>query len=307
MSSKSVKEMLQEFCKDYNDPDIARLGMSSTPVPRLATGWFSLDLALGGGFPEGRCSVVFGTEGAMKTTIALRVIAAAQKKYPDKKAVFVDIEGHFDAHWAKINGVNTDIMGYIIPDTAESFVEMVEGLLYTKDISVVVCDSLAALVTGHELSSEVGKAMVGTQGILINKFYRRVSRSLSQAKAKGLYPTLLCINQIREKVGVMYGSPETQPGGRSFRYASSLTVRVSGKDEFNKDAPNVGLPAFKNVSECKTRIKYRRHVLLEYGSPLPKGLRLAVKRKERLGANIYRYQRSYYLQCARRDQRADEK
>lgn len=244
----TVAGMVAQFGKDYKDPHIARIGLAHTPIPRISTRHFSLDLALGGGFPEGRCSVIYGTESAMKTTLLLNLIVSAQEKYPDKVAAFVDIEGHLDSGWAKQMGVDLDRLAYISPPTAEHFVDMTESLLYAEDLSLIGVDSLAALTTTHELNSEAEKAMVGTQGILINKFYRKVSRAMSKAKREGLHPTMICINQIREKVGVMYGSPETMPGGRSFKYASSLTLRVSGKDEFSKEAPNVNLPAFKKIS-----------------------------------------------------------
>lgn len=243
----TVASMVAQFGKDYKDTDIARIGIQDTPVPRLPTGLFPLDLAIGGGFPEGRCSVIYGPEQSMKTTICLLLIASAQKKHPDKRAVFIDIEGHFDADWAKKQGVNVDELAYIIPTSAEQFVDMCESLLYAEDVSIIVADSLAALVTTHELDSDADKAMVGNTGIIINKFYRKVSRALSRAKSKGLFPTLICINQIRYKIGVMYGSPETMPGGPSFKFASSLTIRVSGKDEMDKDV-STQIPAFKKIN-----------------------------------------------------------
>ena len=243
----TVSGLVKKFGKDYKDETIARMGMRDTRVPRIPFGLFALDLAIGGGFPEGRCTVIYGPEASMKTTLCYKAIAAAQRKHPKKKCIFFDLEGHFDADWATSCGVDVDNIAYIIPDTAEQFVDMCEALLYADDVAIIVCDSLAALVTEHELDSDAEKAMVGNSGILINKFYRKASRALSKAKAKGTHPTLICVNQIRMKIGVMHGSPETMPGGQSFKYASSLTIRVSGRDEFDKEISDA-LPAYKLMS-----------------------------------------------------------
>jgi protein RecA len=248
--SVTVSGLVKKFGKDYKDTNYARIGMRDTRVPRIPFGLFALDLAIGGGFPEGRCMVIYGTEASCKTTLCYLAIAAAQRKYPKKTCVFFDLEGHFDADWAMSCGVDVDKIAYIVPPTGEHFVDMCEDLMYAKDISLIVADSLAALVTSHELDSDAEKAMVGNSGILINKFYRKIGRALSMAKIKasdGAAPTLICVNQIRMKIGVMHGSPETQPGGNSFKYASSLTVRVSGKDEFDKEISDA-IPAYKLVS-----------------------------------------------------------
>lgn len=240
-----VQGLLGEFKKKYKT-DIATVGVHVKDPPRLKTGIFAFDLATGGGFPVGRCSVVYGPESSMKTSLCLKAIATAQKEYPDQKAIFVDVEGRFSKYWAASMGVDCDKLVYVLPDSAEQMVDVVEALLYATDVSVIVVDSLAALLTVNEQESDAEKAQVGTTGLLINKFYRKASHALMLARREDHAPTLLLINQIRFKIGVMYGNPETMPGGPSFKFLSSLTIRVYGKDEIDKKVDDV-LPAYKHV------------------------------------------------------------
>lgn len=240
-----LNSLMKEISKQYKNDQVATLGSHEEDPTRIATGLFAFDLASGGGFPEGRCSVVFGPESAMKTTLCLKAIATAQRNHPKKKAVFVDVEGVFSAPWATKMGVDCKKLVIVRPDSAEQMVDVTEALLYASDVSLVVVDSLAALVTTHELNSEAEKAMVGNTGIIINKFYRKVGRALSLARREGHHPTIICINQIRSKIGG-YGNPETMPGGKAFLYASSLTVRVYGKDLVVKEV-HKDMPAYKEV------------------------------------------------------------
>lgn len=240
-----VKSLLGAFEKKYKQG--MTLTSSNEDPLRISTGLFAFDLATGGGFPVGRTSVVYGPESSMKSTICLKSIARAQKLWPEKTAMYVDVEGAYSGLWAEKMGVDIGKLIVLVPDTAERMVDMVESLLYATDVSVVVVDSLAALVTGKELDSDAEDAMVGTSGLLINKFYRKTTRALNVARQAGRLPTLICVNQIRYKIGVLYGDPETMPGGPSFKFASSLTVRLYGKDEVDKEV-NKDLPAFKVVS-----------------------------------------------------------
>lgn len=228
--------------------DFESLILDADDPPRLGTGIFAVDLQLGGGIPMGRISVIYGPEASMKTTLALKFIAEAQRRFPDKKAVFVDVEGHYSKEWAIKMGVDEPALTVVGPDTAEQAVNFIESLLYAEDLSVVVLDSLAALVTNAELDSDAEKAQVGTQGLLINKMYRKVTRALLLAKKeKKRTPTLILINQIRYKIGVMYGNPEIMPGGPSFLFASFMTLRTYGKDEMDTSVSK-DLPAFKKVN-----------------------------------------------------------
>jgi len=248
-----VESLLKQHNKDAVR-DFSFVGVMDNSPVRLPTGIFQADLALGGGIPMGRISVIYGTEASMKTTFCLKLIAQAQKLYPDKTAVFIDLEGHFDTDWAKKLGVNCETLGYSLPDSAEQMIDVVESLMYADDLSIIVVDSLAAMVTQHELGKSAEDAIVGRSGLAINKFYRKVSRALGVAKMEGKNPTLVCVNQIRYKIGTIYGDPETMPGGPSFKFASSMTIRLYGKDKIVKEI-HPALPAYKEVSMIVKKYK----------------------------------------------------
>lgn len=241
-----MKELIKGFGKTYKDTTIATVGVQSSDPSRIPTGLFTFDLATGGGFPTGRVSILYGTEDSMKTSLSLKAIANAQRMYPDKAAVFVDVEGVFSRSWARLLGVDVEKLVYIHPDNAEMMVDMVEGILYADDVSVVVVDSLAALVTQYELDKSAEDAIVGRTGLIINKFYRKTSMALGKARRDGREPTLICINQIRYKIGGM-GNPEIMPGGPAFKFASSLTVRLRGANIMDS-AVSKTLPVYKEIN-----------------------------------------------------------
>lgn len=240
-----VSELVDKINKDYKRP-IASIGAERAGCERIPTGIFQFDLQSGGGFCKGRVNLVYGPESSMKTSLCFAAIGSIQKSDPDKTAVFVDIEGHFDASWAVHFGVDCQKLAYVAPTSAEEMIDTVEQLMYAEDISIICLDSLAAMVTTAELQSSAEKAVVGNAGLAVNKLYRKTSRALSAAKELGTEPTLLLINQTRHKIGVNFGDPETMPGGSSFKFASSLTVRVYGKDEFAHKGD--ALPTYKKVS-----------------------------------------------------------
>ena len=242
----TIKDLIAQLNKDTGE-DIITIGATVPDPPRIPSGVFSIDLALSGGVPVGRLTVLYGTESSMKTTFSLKLLANAQKQFPDKRCVFVDLEGTFSSSWARSLGVDTESLAYVVPQNAEQAVDVIEALMYADDVSMIVVDSLAAMVTQRELDSSSDKALVGVQGILINKLYRKVTRALNTAHTHGRIPTLVFINQIRYKVGVMYGDPETMQGGPSFKFAASLMLRFTAKDEMDK-AIHPTLPVFKKIS-----------------------------------------------------------
>jgi len=194
----------------------------------------------------GGCSVVYGPESSLKTSIALRAIAMCQMLKPHLRCVFLDLEGAYEPSWGKALGVNNEKLVYALPDYAEQVVDMVIALCQADDVGTIVIDSLAAMSPENEVISSAEKASVGSAGLIISKFYRKLTTCLNQAKREGRFPLVIAINQIRHKVGVLYGSPETQPGGWAFKYASKMTVRMYGKDkEDPKISPHV--PPFKEV------------------------------------------------------------
>ena len=219
----SAEEIVKKMKKDYGESIAKRGSDEYVDTPRLPTGIFPFDLASGGGFPMGRVSVVFGPESSGKTNVVLKAIGKGQQIYPDKQAVFVDAEHAFDPLWARQLGVNTDRLIVIHPEYAEQAVDMIEAFLYASDVFCVALDSIAALSTQNEIESSAEKAAVGGASLVIGKLFKKATVSFNRMRNQGLMPpAFIGINQIRHKIGVMYGDPETMPGGNAIKFASSL-------------------------------------------------------------------------------------
>jgi recombination protein RecA len=241
-----VSEIVGDINKEYG-AKVVGAGMDWSEGDRIPTGWFPFDLATGGGFPMGGVSVIFGPESSCKTSVALRAIAQCQQLKPHLKCVFLDLEGAYEPDWGKQLGVNNDALVYALPEYAEQAVDITTALLQADDIGLIVIDSLAAMSPENEIISSSEKASVGGAGLIISKFYRKLTTCMNQAKKQGRFPLVIAINQIRHKVGVMYGSPETQPGGFAFKFASKLTVRLYGKDVEDKTL-STAMPVFKEIA-----------------------------------------------------------
>jgi recombination protein RecA len=188
-------------------------------IPAISTGTISLDLALGGGgMPRGRVIEVFGPESSGKTTLALNVIAQAQKQ---GIAAFIDAEHALDPMWAKKLGVDVDALLVSQPDTGEQALEICEMLVRSNAVDIVVIDSVAALIPRAELEGEMGATHIGLQARLMSQAMRKLTGAISKSDCMVIF-----INQIREKIGVMFGSPETTPGGRALKFYSSIRVDI---------------------------------------------------------------------------------
>lgn len=246
--ANSVNALMKTMNKEYG-VEVGTVGIRDDEPTRLPTGMFTFDLITGGGLPEGRVTVIYGHESAMKTTLCLKAIASAQRRYPDRTAAFVDVEGHLDRKWAKKMGVDVDKLAHIIPENGEQTIDIVEALLAADDISIVIVDSLAAMQVKAELEKSTDESVMGKSGLIIGRFYRKVTHALNVARINGGYcPTLVCINQIRMKMGTGPGQdPETMPGGMSFKFVSSLTVRLNGSDVVVKKV-HPDLPAYRRIS-----------------------------------------------------------
>lgn len=225
----NVSDLIKTFQSDFGE-GIASFGGKYINAERIPTGIFELDRALAGGFPRGKVSTVFGPESSGKTNCALLAIANHQRMYPDLTCAFVDVEHGFDPAWAKSLGVDTEKLVVVKPDFAEQAVDIVENLLYADDCGLVVLDSLAALVTSSEIESSAEKAVVGGAALVIGKLTRKTTLALAQAEKRDRYPTLIYINQISYKIGVMFGDPETQPGGKKPLFQASIVLRLYGKN-----------------------------------------------------------------------------
>ena len=213
---------LSQIEKQFGKGSIVRLGSKEAivPVASISTGSISVDYALGvGGFPRGRINEIFGPESSGKTTIALQVIAEAQKT--GGMAAFIDVEHALDPIYARKLGVDVDNLLVSQPDYAEQALEITSALISSGSLDVLVVDSVAALVPKAELDGEMGDAFVGVQARLMSQAMRKLTGIVSKSKT-----CLIFINQIREKIGVMFGSPETTSGGRALKFYSSVRADI---------------------------------------------------------------------------------
>ncbi|MEW8978365.1 MAG: recombinase RecA [Symbiobacterium sp.] len=219
---KAIEMALAQIEKQFGKGSIMRLGeqMSRLNIEVIPTGSVALDLALGvGGLPRGRVVEIYGPESSGKTTVALHVIAEAQKM--GGVAAFVDAEHALDPVYAKALGVDIDNLLISQPDTGEQALEITETLVRSGAIDVVVIDSVAALVPKAEIEGEMGDSFVGLQARLMSQALRKLTGAISKSKCVCIF-----INQIREKVGVMFGNPETTPGGRALKFYASVRLEV---------------------------------------------------------------------------------
>jgi recombination protein RecA len=213
---------LSQIEKQFGKGSILRLGSKDAvvPVSAISTGSISVDYALGvGGFPRGRINEIYGPESSGKTTVALQVVAEAQKK--GGMAAFIDVEHALDPVYARKLGVDVDNLLVSQPDYAEQALEITSALITSGSIDVLVVDSVAALVPKAELDGEMGDAFVGVQARLMSQAMRKLTGIVSKSNT-----CLIFINQIREKIGVMFGNPETTSGGRALKFYSSVRADI---------------------------------------------------------------------------------
>jgi len=219
--AQALDRALQQIEKAYGKGSIVHLdGSHSAAVDGLSTGCLSLDLALGGrGIPRGRIIELFGPESSGKTTLALNCIASAQKN--DGVAAFVDAEHALDPAWAKKSGINLEQLLVSQPDSGEQALEITEMLVRSNAVDLIVIDSVAALIPRAEIDGEMGATHVGLQARLMSQAMRKLTAAISKSRC-----IVIFINQLREKIGVMYGSPEVTPGGRALKFYSSVRIDV---------------------------------------------------------------------------------
>ncbi len=220
--ARAIEMAVGQIEKQFGKGSIMRLGQkdAATVIPSISTGSISLDFALGiGGVPRGRVIEIFGPESSGKTTLTLQIIAEAQKL--GGMAAFVDAEHALDAQYAKKLGVDLDNLLVSQPDNGEQALEIVEVLVRSNGVDVVVVDSVAALVPRAEIEGEMGDAQMGLQARLMSQALRKLTGAVSKSKT-----SLIFINQLREKIGVMFGNPETTTGGRALKFYASVRIDI---------------------------------------------------------------------------------
>jgi recombination protein RecA len=253
---KAKRQMLDrtlaQIDKTFGKGSIMRLDEDAhLAIPGISTGSISLDLALGGkGIPKGRIVEIFGPESSGKTTLSLNVAAQAQKA--GGVAAFIDAEHALDPSWAKRLGVNIDEMLVSQPDTGEQALDICELLVRSNAVDVVVIDSVAALIPRAEIEGDMGDTHVGLQARLMSQAMRKLTGAIAKSSC-----TVIFINQIREKIGVMFGSPETTPGGRALKFYSSVRIDIRRTGAIKEGDQNVGNRVRARVVKNKVAPPFR--------------------------------------------------
>jgi recombination protein RecA len=251
--AKSLDLALSQIEKQFGVGSIMKLGENvKIDVPAISTGALSLDLALGiGGLPRGRVVEIFGPEASGKTTLTLSVIAQAQKA--GGQAAFIDAEHAFDSTYAKIVGVDLDNLLISQPDTGEQALEIASTLVKSNAVDVVVIDSVAALTPRAEIEGEMGQSHMGLQARLMSQALRKLAGSINRSKT-----CVVFINQIRMKIGVMFGNPETTPGGQALKFYSSVRLDLRRTASIKKGDEVTGIHVRAKVVKNKVAPPFRK-------------------------------------------------
>jgi recombination protein RecA len=250
---KTIELAIEQIERQFGKGSIMKLGKASAgvPVETISTGAIALDLALGvGGIPKGRVTEIFGSEGSGKTTLAQHIIAEAQKA--GGTAAYIDAEHALDPTYANTCGVQLDDLLISQPDTGEEALEITETLVRSGAIDVIVIDSVAALVPRAEIEGEMGDVHVGLQARLMSQALRKLVAAIGKSKTAVVF-----INQLREKVGIIFGNPEITPGGRALKFYSSVRIDLRRGDAIKQDTEIIGTRVRAKVVKNKVAPPFR--------------------------------------------------
>jgi len=250
--AKALELAVSQIEKQFGKGSIMRLDKNiKDEVPAISTGAIALDIALGiGGVPRGRVIEIFGPESSGKTTLTLSIIAQAQKK--GGTAAFIDAENAFDSSYATKIGVNLDDLLISQPDDGEQALEIAETLVRSNAVDVIVIDSVAALVPRSELEGAMGQPQMGLQARLMSQALRKLSGAINKSKT-----CVIFINQIREKIGIMFGNPETTPGGRALKFYASVRLDIRRREYIKSGEVVVGSLVKAKVVKNKVAAPFR--------------------------------------------------
>ena len=249
---RALESALSQIEKAFGKGSIMRLGADEKEaVDAISTGSLSLDMALGvGGIPRGRITEIYGAESSGKTTLALHIVAEAQKL--GGLALYVDAEHAMDPEYAKALGVDIDRLYIAQPTTGEEALEIMDTMIRSGAVDVVVLDSVAALVPKAEIEGEMGDTFVGIQARMMSQALRKLGGGINKSKTAAIF-----INQLREKIGVMYGNPETTPGGRALKFWASVRLEVRRADAIKVGTDQIGARTRVKIVKNKVAAPFR--------------------------------------------------
>ncbi|HEY8807573.1 MAG TPA: recombinase RecA [Candidatus Limnocylindria bacterium] len=249
--TKAIDAAILQIEKQFGKGSIMKLGANTEQIESIPSGSLALDLALGvGGYPRGRVVEIYGPEAGGKTTLALHAVAGVQRG--GGTAAFIDAEHALDAAWARICGVNTDELLISQPDNGEQALEIADTLVRSGAVDLVVIDSVAALVPKAEIEGEMGDSHMGLQARLMSQALRKITGTVSKTKT-----TVIFINQLREKIGVMFGNPETTTGGKALKFYASVRLDVRPIEQIKNGTDVIGRRVKVKVVKNKVAPPFR--------------------------------------------------